>query len=378
MISNTKNWCVTHHRKIEYEVINSPNLFDLQNTDLLFPGVTSNTQRFVVVDSNVQKYYDLEIRAYFIHHGVDAKIVTYPSGEEHKNIDEFLALARELETFPIHRRDEPIIAIGGGTLTDVVGYLASSYRRSVPHIKVPTTLMGYVDAAIGIKNGINFNGHKNRLGSFAAPLKVFLDKAFLKTLPPKYILDGVCEIIKLAVIKDIGLFDLLEQHGPCSVEAKFQNEIGGLILDRAITGMLEELEPNLFEDDLQRRVDFGHTFSYGLEIQNAGILHGKAVLLDIIFSIMIANQRGLLSDGEVERVFHLVDDLGIRVNFNVLNPKDLWDALEERTCHRNGFQRVPMPNGLGNCVFLNDIEQHEVTSAYQTLLKKAGIPDARN
>ena len=151
-----------------------------------------------------------------------------------------------------------------------------------------------------------------------------------------------------------------------------------MILDRAITGMLEELEPNLFEDDLQRKVDFGHTFSYGLEIQNAGILHGEAVLLDIIFSIMIANQRGLLSDVEVDRVFRLVDDLGICVNYSVLDPKDLWDALEERTCHRNGFQRVPMPDGLGACVFLNDIEQHEIMSAHQTLLKKAGIPDGRN
>lgn len=378
MTSKSKNWRVTHHCKIEYEVINSPHLFKLQNTDLLFPGVTSNTQRFVVVDSNVQRFYDQEIRAYFTHHGVNAKIVTYPSGEDHKNVEGFLALAKALETFPIHRRDEPIIAIGGGTLTDVVGYLASSYRRSVPHIKVPTTLMGYVDAAIGIKNGVNFNGHKNRLGSFEAPLKVFLDKAFFKTLPQKYILDGICEIIKLAVIKDIGLFELLEQYGAGSVEAKFQNEEGDLILDRTITGMLEELEPNLFEDDLQRSVDFGHTFSYGLEIQNAGILHGEAVLLDIIFSTMIANQRGLLSDAEVERIFRLVDDLGIRVNFNALNPKDLWDALDERTCHRNGFQRVPMPNGLGECVFLNDIEQHEITSSYQTLLKKAGMPDVRN
>jgi 3-dehydroquinate synthetase len=113
---------------------------------------------------------------------------------------------RELDTFPIHRRDEPIIAIGGGTLTDVVGFVASSYRRSVPHLKVPTTLMGYVDASIGIKTGINFDGHKSRLGSFEPPRKVLLDKTFLQTLPREYILDGTGEIIKLAVIKDAGLF----------------------------------------------------------------------------------------------------------------------------------------------------------------------------
>ena len=127
-------------------------------------------------------------------------------GEENKTVEHYLSILRELDSFPIHRRDEPIIAIGGGVLTDVVGFVASSYRRGVPHIKVPTTLMGYVDASIGIKTGINFNGNKNRLGSFDPPEKVFLDKSFLKTLPKRHILNGVCEIIKLAIIKDAEFF----------------------------------------------------------------------------------------------------------------------------------------------------------------------------
>ncbi len=81
-------------------------------------------------------------------------------------MENYLWILRELDGFPINRRDEPIIAIGGGVLTDIAGFVASSYRRGVPHIKVPTTLMGYIDASVGIKTGINFNGHKNRLGSF--------------------------------------------------------------------------------------------------------------------------------------------------------------------------------------------------------------------
>jgi len=374
MTVKTQTWRVSYQRTIEYEVINSPNLFDPQNLDLLYPGVVDNIRRFIVIDSNVEKHFSTEIRNYFSHHGVDAKIVTYPSGEEYKNIEGFLSIVRELDTFPIHRRDEPIIAIGGGTLTDLVGFVASSYRRSVPHIKVPTTLMGYVDASIGIKTGVNFNGHKSRLGSFEPPLKVLLDKTFLKTLPQTHILDGTCEIIKLAIIKDAELFGLLEEYGTLSVEANYQNEMGGVILDRAITGMLEELEPNLYEDDLERKVDFGHTFSYGLEIRNeAYILHGEAVLLDIVTSIMIAHERGLLSDAEVDRIFHLIEDLGIRLNTSVLEPDDLWESLEERTYHRNGFQRVPMPNGIGECIFLNDIELHEIQSAYDALINRVGL-----
>jgi 3-dehydroquinate synthase len=371
MRAQPQPWRVRFQRTIEYEVIRSTNLFDLGNTDLLYPGVAENNRRFVVIDEVVERHHSEDIRNYFLHHGVDAKIVVFPSSEENKSLESYLWLVRELDNFPIHRRDEPIIAIGGGVLTDVVGFLASSYRRSVPHIKVPTTLMGYVDASIGIKTGINFNGYKNRLGSFEPPLKVLLDKSFFTTLPKRHVLNGVSEIIKLAIIKDAELFALLEKFGRFSVEAMFQDEVGDLILDRAITGMLEELEPNLFEDDLARKVDFGHTFSYGLEIYNgADLLHGEAVLLDILISSMIALERGLLSDEDVSRIVSLIENLGIMVDVSILDPDVLWESLEERTCHRNGVQRVPMPNGLGSCVFVNDIKLHEIKSACQTLVNR--------
>lgn len=371
MNTERQQWRVTYQRTIEYEIANSPNLFDLQNTDLLFPAMPESKRRFVVIDAHVEQYYAAEIRNYFRHHGINAKIVTFPGGEENKTIEYYFSIVRELDAFPIHRRDEPIIAIGGGVLTDVVAFVASTYRRSIPHIKVPTTLMGYVDASIGIKTGINFNGNKNRLGSFEPPKKVLLDKSFLKTLPKRHILNGVAEIIKLAVIKDADLFSLLEQHGPQSVDSQFQNEMGGLILNRAIAGMREELEPNLFEDDLARKVDFGHTFSYGLEThQEADLLHGEAVLLDIIVSSLIAHQRGYLSSAETDRLFHLVASLGIPLNIAALDPDVLWQSLEERTYHRNGLQRVPMPNGLGECIFVNDIKMDEIQSAHQALIHR--------
>lgn len=367
-------WRVNYQRPIQYEIVNSPNVFDLRNTDLLYPGVSGSARRFVVVDANVERHFGADIHRYFLHHGVDAKIVTFPGGEENKTIAFYQYLVRELDAFPIHRRDEPIIAIGGGVLTDVVGFVASSYRRSVPHIKVPTTLMGYVDASIGIKTGINFNGHKNRLGSFEPPKRVLLDKSFLKTLPRRHLLNGVAEIIKLAVIKDARLFALLESHGVESVEARFQNTMGGVILDRAITGMLEELEPNLFEDDLARKVDFGHTFSYGLETRNeAHLLHGEAVLLDIVFSSLLAQTRGLLAGAEVDRLFRLIAALGIVLDISLLNPPELWQSLEERTYHRNGLQRVPMPHGIGDCVFLNDITLGEIQTAHRALVQRMAV-----
>ncbi len=377
MISGMRKWRVSYQRAVEYEIVNCLNLFHPQNGALMSAGKRKNTRRFVVVDSNIEKFYAPEIREYFEYHEVEAKIVTFPGGEENKSIHSYLSILEELDRFLINRRDEPIIAIGGGVLTDVVGFVASGYRRGVPHIKVPTTLMGYIDASVGIKTGINFNGHKNRLGSFEPPQKVLLDKTFLKTLPKRHVLNGVCEIIKLAVIKDYPLFELLEKHGVECVASKFQDEMGELILDRSITGMIEELQPNLFEENLTRSVDFGHTFGYGLETcHDSHLLHGEAVLLDIVISTILAVGRNLLSEGELDRILNLIAGLGIVLDTALMDTNLLWESVRERTYHRNGLQRVPLPDGIGKCVFVNDVRFEEIRAACETLESRMAVNDA--
>jgi 3-dehydroquinate synthase len=364
MTSLRNVWHVKHQRLIDYEVINCLDIFSLDNDALLSVGRRKDARRFVIVDSNVERYFSVQIRDYFDHHNMDARVLVFPAGEENKSVDNYLWLLRELDKFPINRRDEPIIAIGGGVLTDIAGFVAGSYRRGVPHVKVPTTLMGYVDASIGIKAGINFNNNKNRLGAFEPPKRVFLDRKFLKTLPHRHILNGMCEVIKLAVIKDFELFDLLETYGTSCIETNFQNEISASILDRSVGGMLEELQPNLYEDELARRVDFGHTFSYGLETQpQTDLLHGEAVLIDILISSILATTRNLLSTQELNRLFDLVSKFGIVLNDELVTPDLLWATLRERTYHRNGLQRIPLPQGLGGCTFVNNVTFDELQSA---------------
>jgi 3-dehydroquinate synthetase len=376
-------WHVDYQCSFNYEIVNAPDLLNPQNNTLLSIGRVENACRFVVIDNNVEKYYSAELRNYFLHHQVEAKIIPFSGGEENKTVEKYLSILNELDSFPILRRDEPIIAIGGGVLTDVVGFVASSYRRGVPHINVPTTLMGYIDASVGIKTGINFNGYKNRLGSFAPPLRVFLDRSFLKTLPRRHILNGVCEIIKLAIIKDLELFTLLELHGVQSVAMHFQDDLSGSILDRAVNGMIEEIQPNLLEEDLARKMDFGHTFCYGLETRHkAYLLHGEAVVLDIALSVLIARGRNLLSDQETCRIFALIEKLGIVLDTDILDPDLLWECLVERVRHRNGLQRVPLPDGMGSCVFVNDVKLNEIQSVVkklknQMVIKHDGIHGRR-
>ena len=360
-------WQVRTQRPIAYDVIKTPPLFDPANDALMAWGRPGG-RRFVVVDGEVARHHGAALRNYFTQRGVDARIVVFPGGEEHKSVEIWQDILRALDAFPIHRRDEPIIAIGGGVLTDVVAFVAASYRRSVPHIKVPTTLMGYIDASLGIKAGINFNGNKNRLGSFEPPLAVLLDKSLLSTLPRRHLLNGVCEIIKLAVIRDARLFEALERHGAASVAAQFGNPAGDLILDGAIGGMLDELTPNLYEEELARKVDFGHTFSYGLETRHEQrLLHGEAVLLDILVSSVIAERRRLLPQVEAARIFSLVGILGIEPEFGLLDAAIMWRSLLDRIEHRNGQQRVPLPDGIVSCTFVNDITRAELDAALHAL-----------
>lgn len=367
MTGTRTRWQVRAQRPIAYDVIKTPGLFDPACDALLAYGRPQG-RRFVVVDAEVARHHGAAIRTWFAARGVQARIQVVPGGEENKTIEVWQGLLRALDAFPIHRRDEPIIVIGGGVLTDVVAFVAASYRRGVPHLKVPTTLMGYVDAALGIKAGINFNDNKNRLGSFEPPLAVLLEPALLATLPRRHLMNGVCEIIKLAIVCDRALFEALERDGAACVAARFQDAASEAILDTAIGGMLDELAPNLHEDELARKVDFGHTFSYGLEARHADrLLHGEAVLLDILVSCVIAERRGLLPGADAARIFALVQQLDIGLDYDLLDAELMWASLLDRTLHRDGLQRVPMPAGLGRCIFLNDITRAELDAALPLL-----------
>ena len=360
-----KTWQVRTERPVSYDIVCRHDLFHPDNDALLATVDNSGgPRRFVVVDSHILEDYGDAIENYFKANNIDAFIHRFDAGESNKSIDQYLAVLEALDTFPINRRNEPIIAIGGGVVTDLVGFVASSWRRGVPHINVPTTLMGYVDAAIGVKTGINFKQHKNRLGSFSSPERVLLDHTFFQTLPHRHLLNGMGEILKLAIVKEPDLFSTLERHGNACIEAQFQDTTSWEILSVSVESMLEELIPNLFETELARVVDFGHTFSTALEMQeHLGMLHGEAVVIDMLLSCIIAWQRSLLTQEDLQRIFSLVLTLKLRLTSEGLHPDLLMQALIERQHHRNGVQRVPLPMGIGSYCFVANIDLDDVTAA---------------
>ncbi|MGE5546240.1 MAG: sedoheptulose 7-phosphate cyclase [Solirubrobacterales bacterium] len=352
-----------------YSIKKTQRIFDPDNDALLMGGDTEpGTRRFVVVDANVYRLYKTEIGNYFAQRGVDAKIALIDSGDKQKSETSYISLFSDLCDYDVRRRSEPLIAIGGGVVTDLAGFVASTYRRGVPHIKVPTTLMGYVDASVGIKTGVNFGPFKNRMGSFEIPAGVILDKSFLKTLDRRNLANGVGEIVKLAVITDASLFHDLEQAKSTLYALKFQDALGQVILDKSIQGMVHELSPNLYETDLQRKVDFGHTFSLAIESASGyEIMHGEAVAIDVLFSSFLSLQRGILPQREYYRIVGLYRSLGLPMWSPNITPDLFWNGVQERVMHRDGKQLIPIPTAIGECAFLNDLEWNEVRSAVAVL-----------
>jgi 3-dehydroquinate synthase len=356
---NLKTWQVRNVRAIQYDVRETTDVLDPANLSLLVGGADS-VRRFVIVDDEVWKTREKRLREYFAHHAIDATFLPIHSTEPNKSFDLFFKIARELDKFRVNRRHEPVICIGGGVLLDVVCFVASTYRRGVPVIRVPTTLMGCVDAAVGIKTAVNFDHAKNRIGSFEPPFAVFVDRTFLTTLPARHMINGVGEIMKLAQIRDARLFELLEEQGKEAIADNFQAK-GTEIFQRAIEGMLEELEPNLFEVNLERPSDYGHTFSLALEMEDVeNLLHGEAVSIDCAFSTVLAEQRGYITLDLCNRVLDCMVALGLPVWHDKADAKMFWDSVVERTAHRDGFQRVPLMKGLGQARFVNDFTPNEI------------------
>lgn len=374
-------WQVRSQRPVHYDVVETSDIFHPENDALMLGERGPNARRFIVVDDVVYKLYGEKIHEYFDAQKIVYRVLPVFSTEQSKGFELFFEIAKELDAFALNRRSEPLIIIGGGVLTDVASMVASCYRRGTPSVRVPTTLMGVVDAAIGVKTAVNFNGTKNRLGTFDPPLACILDRGFLETLPMRHLLNGVGEIMKLALIRDAELFELLETQGRRTIANRFQR-MGAEICRRSIQGMLEELEPNLFEDNLERVVDFGHTFSPLLEMADIdGLLHGEAVAIDCAFSTILAQERGWISQFVANRVLNTMNDLGLPVYHRLLDADMLWQSLEERTTHRAGFQRVPLMTGIGKAAFANDITHAELAHAIDVWRERCGrhstMTDAR-
>jgi 3-dehydroquinate synthase len=383
-VSTGRGWRNVFSLPISYDIdiVAHGTLLDPSNPQLLHAtGVPSEDykRRFAVIDNAVEALYGDAIRNYFSSKGIELSTVIINGGEADKRPDAVDKILDALCVYKLRRR-EPFLAIGGGVVLDIAGMAACLYRRGVPFVRVPTTLLAIVDASVGVKNGIDYcccvtdETYKNRVGSFYAPSSCLLDKAFITSQDCRNISNGFGEILKLALVRSVDLFELLEAHGKALIQSKFASTASvpdgasDRIIDLSIQIMLEELGPNLWETKLDRCVDYGHTFSKLLEmVPGADIMHGEAVNVDGFFCVIISYIRGYIDMDTVKRIFNCMKSLSLPTNSDNLNSELAWQSCKDAIEHRNGEMRIPLILEIGDSICVNDITQEELDAALEMM-----------
>jgi 3-dehydroquinate synthase (EC 4.2.3.4) len=207
------------YEKIDFSLLYVDGAFKLEN-----PEIADSYRQFgrclMVVDETVYGLYGAQMHHYFKHHEIDLTVFPVNIKEPDKTLKTFESIIDAFVDFGLVRK-EPVLVVGGGLTTDVAGFACSSYRRRTNYIRVPTTLIGLIDASVAIKVAVNHGKLKNRLGAYHASKKVILDFSFLKTLPIDQVRNGMAELIKIAVVGNTEIFELLENYGEALLHTHF-------------------------------------------------------------------------------------------------------------------------------------------------------------
>lgn len=367
-ISTANILTITAPQIVSFNVVQvSRHVFDVEE-DTLATMVGLRPTLFVV-DRRVFSLYGAAIRRYAKKHLNCLSVMLVDGSEARKSFDQVAEVCTEAIRCGLGR-DGVIVAVGGGVAMDVSGLAASLFRRGIRFIRIPTTLVGLIDVCVGIKHAINFASKKNVLGAFYPPLGGINDISFLQTLPQRQLACGVAEIVKMGVVCDALLLDLLEQHEEELMISNFAtppNAAEHIVL-RAAQAMVDELQPNLFEHDLRRLVDFGHTFSPTLETtSHYKIAHGEAVGIDMLISTAIAEQLGICDPSILERLICLCRRAGLPLWHDMLEPRLLSRALEDARQHRGGNLNLVVPVSMGHGSFIQHVDLADLEAALVAL-----------
>lgn len=274
-----------------------------------------------------------------------------------KTMDFVVRLLRELAAWRLGPRDR-IVVVGGGAVMDVVGHAAFLYGGETPYIRVPTTLVGMIDAGVGLKVGVNLGDRKNMLGGYHPPLACLCDVGFLRTLPVEEVRCGLSEAIKMALVRDARLFELIEASAPELLCARPSAHLQEVLL-RSISAMLHELESNPFEHELRRLPDFGHELGQVIEARSDYRLrHGEAVAIGMALSCHLAVATGRLARADMERILALFLALGLPIHDATCRPQPLWCSLREEVLpHKGGMLHLVVPTTIGTGGFIDSIDE---------------------
>lgn len=328
---------------------------DFEKFETVFLNAVFNCVKIcVVTDKNIAQIYMPLMTKIF-----PDKTLYYvcEPGEISKSIES----AQNLYKFLIENnfsRSDILIAFGGGVVGDLTGFVAATYMRSIRFINIPTTLLAQTDSSIGGKNGINFNGVKNLIGTFYLPEIIYINTKLLSTLPAIEISNGMAEIIKHALL-DKNFFEFITASKNISFDKQ--------TLKRSVDIKLNMIKDDLRDKNNRRFLNLGHTFAHAIEaISKFEISHGQAVSLGIIFALFISHMRNL-NHVVLEKTIELLKAYNLPIKISLPDKESVYEKMLCDKKFDNGKINIVLLNDIGNPIICSDVSKKEIFAAMHYL-----------
>lgn len=297
----------------------------------------------IVSDDVVTKLYARKIRKR-LSQASKTHLIAMEHGERNKTLATASRIARKMSDLGLDRKSV-LLAVGGGVVGDLTGFVASIFKRGIRYYQIPTTLLAQVDSSIGGKCGVDTEWGKNQIGTFHQPAGIFIDGSFLDTLPGSEVVNGLAEIIKSSIIADISMFDKIES----SVEDYFNiQNLKGLV-KRTCEIKAKIVEADEKETGLRKILNYGHTVGHAIESSSSYRLsHGRSIILGMICEGFIANKLGILRESEFLRQKNVLAKIKshYNINFKAERRKILSFALLDKKS-TGGVIMMSLPEKLG-------------------------------
>lgn len=310
---------------------------------------------FVLTDENTAKHCLPVIRKY-IDKLDNFDVIEINAGEESKNIDFCIGVWKMLIDFGADRQSL-LINLGGGVITDLGGFAASTYKRGIDFVHIPTTLLSQVDASVGGKTGIDLENIKNIIGTFTQPKAVFIEHEFLNTLPPRQILSGLAEMLKHGLIADAGYWEKLKK-------SDLQHPSAELVYHSVeIKNKVVIEDPH--EKNIRKSLNFGHTIGHAIETYSLmhdenPLTHGEAIAAGMIAEAKLSNIKAGLSDAQLAEVTDTIMDLYPKYELNTSCYETLLGIMRKDKKNHSGNINASLLTKIGHCRIDNICTEDEL------------------
>lgn len=319
---------------------------------------------FVVSDAHVAPLYAQRVVAALQGARDDIRCIVscIPAGESAKTLERFGELVRELADFGA-TRDACVVALGGGVVGDLAGFVAACWMRGIDCVQLPTTLLAMVDSSVGGKTAVDMPQGKNLVGAFHPPRAVFADTATLATLPDRELRAGLSEVVKYGAIRDAAFLDWLDANATALL-ARDDDALAEAIA-RSCAHKAEIVARDPFERGERALLNFGHTFAHAIESEQGygGLNHGEAVAVGMVCAARLSARLGLSTDAQATHLESLLTRFGLPVAVPAgLSPAALVARMRLDKKAAAGGLRFVLWRGAGAAEIISDIDEQEVTA----------------